>query len=88
MPYLVLGGLASIPKFTQRGWAALLYSEIRFLDSRLFRCVALPARPAARDKGPRSASLRRALQSESSPEPAGDWKKCELLAVRDDKGPG
>lgn len=88
VPYLVLCGLASIPKFTQQGWAALLDSGIRFLDSQLFRCVALPAHPAARDKGPRSASPRRALQSESSPEPAGGWKKCELPAVRDDKGPG
>lgn len=76
-PQIHPAGLGSAPRL----W-------IRFPHSQLFCCVALPAHPAARDKGPRSAIPRRALQSESSPEPAGGWKKCELPAVRDDKGPG
>lgn len=75
------------PQLPQHCWAAFLGSETCFPCAQLLRCLALPAHPAALDKGLRSASPWPALQSESSPEPAGGWKKCELPAVRADKGP-
>lgn len=87
VPYLARGSLASIPSCPQHCWAAFLGSETCFPRAQLLCCLVLPAHPAAPDKGPRSASLWPALQSESSPEPAGGWKKCELSAVRADKGP-
>ncbi|MEJ1286854.1 hypothetical protein NN561_017867 [Cricetulus griseus] len=71
VPYLACSGLASIPSCPQHYWVAFLVSRTRFPGAQLLRCVVLPAHPAARDKGPRSASPRPALQSESSPEPAG-----------------